>query len=260
MWGVFLTMINGIPKGTGNSRAIRADIAEDITLAELVEMMRTGQLFVDISGPIAENWDPVGTPLNKDTLLSDSTVATIEAFGAFTGEPTPDKAFAKFAAAGSGMYEKIGDIANKTGATMQYDFSGINWTTYKEIYLDLEFTDTAYVSDVYFRINASSTNVYAYSYIKAGAAGASGSTNAIIPPSGTVSVNANQYGRAVFRIWKVYGGFMIAFEIAPAYSGVPPISGITYYTGSTTLSTLDVVNSSGANGATRNAELWGMKK
>lgn len=65
-------MKDGIPKGTGNSRFLKAGIPSNITLKQMVDMLRAGTFPVDFKGINPDGWDVIGTPVNKQTLLPDT--------------------------------------------------------------------------------------------------------------------------------------------------------------------------------------------
>ena len=85
-------MKDGIIKGTGNSRYLKSSIAADITLAQLVSMLRAGTFPVDWNGLNSDGWDTIGTALNKANLLTD---ATAQALGLESTDPTINEALAK---------------------------------------------------------------------------------------------------------------------------------------------------------------------
>lgn len=75
-------MKDTIIKGTGNSRYLKAAIPENITHAELVQMLRNGTFPIDLNGINEGGIEQLGTPLNTATLLKDETGA---AFGVENG-------------------------------------------------------------------------------------------------------------------------------------------------------------------------------
>lgn len=71
-------MQDQVIKGTGNSRYLKSSIPEDITLSELVAMLRAGTFPIDFNGLNEEGIQTLGTPLNTATLVN---AAVGQAFG-----------------------------------------------------------------------------------------------------------------------------------------------------------------------------------
>lgn len=105
-----------------------------------------------------------GTTLNKANLLTDTTETAI------WGTPanrTVDAALAQLETKKANdsdlqakhlLYEKIRDITNANGnPSVSVDVSDINWTTYREILLVGEITESAAV-DIAIRLNSTATN------------------------------------------------------------------------------------------------------
>lgn len=78
--------------GTGNSRYLKSSIDADITLAELVSMLRAGTFPFDFNGINPAGITQDGTPLNAATLLSNDTA--IKIWGTSEGNPTVNLALA----------------------------------------------------------------------------------------------------------------------------------------------------------------------
>lgn len=87
-------MKDGIILGTGNSRTLKSGIGESTTWSNFLSMLRAGTLPIDLGGIVSEGWQQLGTPLNRSTLLSDSTAA---ALGMLKADPTVDDALALIA-------------------------------------------------------------------------------------------------------------------------------------------------------------------
>lgn len=64
-------MKDGIIKGTGNSRNLKAAIPADITHEQLVQMLIAGTLPIDLNGINLEGWQQIGDALCKGNLLDD---------------------------------------------------------------------------------------------------------------------------------------------------------------------------------------------
>lgn len=62
-----------IPKGTGDSRTLKSNISANTTFAEFLSMLRSGTLPIDIGAINAGGVQQMGTPLNKENLLTDET-------------------------------------------------------------------------------------------------------------------------------------------------------------------------------------------
>lgn len=68
-------MENLVPLGTGNSRLMKSNIPANTTLAQIIQMWNNGTFPYDIGPLNSAGISQQGTPLNKDTLLKDSTAA-----------------------------------------------------------------------------------------------------------------------------------------------------------------------------------------
>lgn len=68
-------MENLVPLGTGNSRLMKSNIPSNTTLAQLIQMWNNGTFPYDIGPLNSAGISQQGTPLNKDTLLKDTTAA-----------------------------------------------------------------------------------------------------------------------------------------------------------------------------------------
>lgn len=85
-------MKDTIIKGTGDSRYLKSAIPENITHAQLVQMLRNGTFPIDLNGINEAGIEQLGTPLNTATLLSDETA---EEIGIEKDNPTVDDALGK---------------------------------------------------------------------------------------------------------------------------------------------------------------------
>lgn len=83
-------MENLVPLGTGNSRLMKSNISSNTTLAQLIQMWNNGTFPYDIGPLNSAGISQQGTPLNKDTLLKDTTAAL---YG-LGSDATPDDVFA----------------------------------------------------------------------------------------------------------------------------------------------------------------------
>lgn len=70
-------MKDTIIKETGNSRFLRSSVAEDITFAEFIALLRAGRLPIDLAGINEEGIETLGMALSKENLLSEETEMTI---------------------------------------------------------------------------------------------------------------------------------------------------------------------------------------
>lgn len=68
-------MQDGIIKGLGNSRWLKSGIGNTTTWQQFLDSLIAGTLPIDLSGINEEGWDVLGTPLNKQTLLTDVAAA-----------------------------------------------------------------------------------------------------------------------------------------------------------------------------------------
>lgn len=66
-------MKDTIIKNTGNSRFLRSSVAEDITFAEFIALLRAGQLPIDLAGINEDGVEILGTALSKSNLLRDAS-------------------------------------------------------------------------------------------------------------------------------------------------------------------------------------------
>lgn len=70
-------MKDTIIKETGNSRFLRSIVAEDITFAEFIALLRAGQLPIDLAGINEEGIETLGMALSKENLLNEETEVAI---------------------------------------------------------------------------------------------------------------------------------------------------------------------------------------
>lgn len=68
-------MQNGIIKGQGNSRYLKSGIGSSTTWEQFLTSLIAGTLPIDLNGINEDGWDVLGTPLNKQTLLTDVAAA-----------------------------------------------------------------------------------------------------------------------------------------------------------------------------------------
>lgn len=102
-------MQDGIIKGLGNSRWLKSSIGNTTTWQQFLASLIAGTLPIDLSGINEDGWDQLGTPLNKATLLSDSTETEI--FGS-TQDRTVDDAF-------MGIWDRIEQIFQEVSNMFQ---------------------------------------------------------------------------------------------------------------------------------------------
>lgn len=79
-----------IPKGTGNSRYLKSSISAGTTWSDFLAMLRNGTLPIDLNGMNDAGIEQRGTPLSKETLLSDATAAL---FGLSGNNAIPENVF-----------------------------------------------------------------------------------------------------------------------------------------------------------------------
>lgn len=97
-------MKDTIIKETGNSRFLRSNIAEDITFAEFIALLRAGQLPIDLAGINEEGIETLGMALSKGNLLNEETEMTI---WGDVGDRTPTNALKKiYETFSAGLAEK----------------------------------------------------------------------------------------------------------------------------------------------------------
>lgn len=80
-------MQNFVPLGTGNSRLMKSNIPAGTTWEQAIAMLNSGTFPYDTGQLNAAGISVEGTPLNKQTLLQDTTA---QQFG-FTGDATVDQ-------------------------------------------------------------------------------------------------------------------------------------------------------------------------
>lgn len=68
-------MIDGVTKGTGNSRYMKADMSAINSFDDLKAALAAGTFTFDLNGINSAGWDVLGTPLSKATLLTDETAS-----------------------------------------------------------------------------------------------------------------------------------------------------------------------------------------
>lgn len=67
-----------IPKGNGNSRSLKSSIPNGTTWEQALEMLRNGTFPIDIGPVNDEGVAQRGSPVNKNTLLKDSTAGLFQ--------------------------------------------------------------------------------------------------------------------------------------------------------------------------------------
>lgn len=88
-------MQDQIIKGTGNSRFLKSSIPENITFEQFVSLLRAGIFPVDFNGLNDAGIEQLGTPINKTTLLKNSTVTKLGLTGNDFTDVTVDDALAE---------------------------------------------------------------------------------------------------------------------------------------------------------------------
>lgn len=89
-------MIDGKIAGTGNSRflkSISTFLTQYPTYADFAAALVAGTLPIDLNGINTTGWSQEGTPLNKVTLLSDTTASRLK----LSGDPTVNDALSALA-------------------------------------------------------------------------------------------------------------------------------------------------------------------
>lgn len=118
-------MQNGIIKGQGNSRYLKSGVGSSTTWEQFLESLIAGTLPIDLNGINEDGWDQLGTPLNKATLLSDSTET--ELFGDAQNR-TVDQAF-------MGLLAKI-QLIMQNVANMTLTVTDTNGTPLPGVYVN----------------------------------------------------------------------------------------------------------------------------
>lgn len=119
-----------IPKGNGNSRYLKSSIPESTTWQQVLTMLRNGTFPIDLNGINPDGVTQQGTPLNKESLLTDATSASIWFDGSEPADPTVNNALAKLQS--NIIYPQIvvetqiGDIISiqKDGIVLEYTAVG----------------------------------------------------------------------------------------------------------------------------------------
>lgn len=88
-------MQDQIIKGTGNSRFLKSSIPENITFEQFVSLLRAGTFPMDFNGINDAGIEQLGTPINKTTLLKNSTVTKLGLAGNDFTDVTVDDALAE---------------------------------------------------------------------------------------------------------------------------------------------------------------------
>lgn len=113
-------------KGTGNSRYLKSIsnfLTQYPTYADFVSALVAGTLPIDLNGINSAGVTTIGTPLNKNNLLKDSTAS---AYG-FGSNATIDQILAAI----KNTVIPNASVASATNATnaANTDFTNANWTT-----------------------------------------------------------------------------------------------------------------------------------
>lgn len=99
-----------IPLGTGNSRFLKSSIPENITFAQLVQLLRGGTFPVDFNGLNPEGISQMGSVYSKGNVLPDDVCAMLgistesepkDAFSRLSGANNALRFLAKYVAAGN---------------------------------------------------------------------------------------------------------------------------------------------------------------
>lgn len=88
-------MQDQIIKGTGNSRFLKSAVLENTTHEELIALLRAGTFPIDLNGLNEAGIEQLGTPINKSTLLKNSTVTKLGLAGNDFAGVTVDDALAE---------------------------------------------------------------------------------------------------------------------------------------------------------------------
>lgn len=97
-------MKDSIIKNTGNSRYLKSAISAATTWEQFRAALIAGTLPIDLNGINTAGWQQVGDALNKSNLLSDATVAALNAFltSALPANPKVTDALKSLATVGLG--------------------------------------------------------------------------------------------------------------------------------------------------------------
>ena len=97
-----------IPNGTGNSRYMKSSVPSGTTWEQALAMLRAGTFPFDLNGVNASGVAQMGTPLNKASLLQDSTASAL----GLSGDPTVDDAFSKIDSLIGSLDSEVSGLAN----------------------------------------------------------------------------------------------------------------------------------------------------
>ena len=110
-------MKDSIQAGTGNSRYLKS-VSDFLTqypnYSSFAAALVAGTLPIDLNGINAAGFSQVGTPLNKSTLLKDSTATAL----GLTSDDVPDDAFATIASSLSSISAWETDATTKINALL----------------------------------------------------------------------------------------------------------------------------------------------
>ena len=142
-------MKDTIIKETGNSRFLRSSVAEDITFAEFIALLRAGQLPIDLAGINEEGIETLGMALSKGNLLNEETEMTI---WGDVGDRTPTNALKKiYEIFSAGLAEKAKIVAGTysgsgltSGKTISLGFAPIAVIIANDTYEEVYVTATGY--------------------------------------------------------------------------------------------------------------------
>ena len=123
-------MRDSIIKNTGNSRYLKSAISAATTWEQFRAALIAGTLPIDLNGINTAGWQQVGDALNKANLLSDATVAALNAFltSALPANPQVTDALNALATVGlgkiaTGSYVGTGAAGQATPNTLNFGFA-----------------------------------------------------------------------------------------------------------------------------------------
>lgn len=120
-------MIDGIIKGTGNSRKLKS-VSNFLSLyptyADFAAALIAGTLPIDLAGINADGWQQLATALSKGNLLSDETAAKY--FASVTGTETVDQVLSLLGRFNRGLGNDYGWEKYKTETVKSVALGGLS--------------------------------------------------------------------------------------------------------------------------------------
>lgn len=116
-------MLDTIIKGEGNSRNLKSSIPDGTTWTQALAMLRAGTFPVDLFGINEAGMNVVGTPYNKNSVLTDVTCTTV----GIPSTSVPNDAFQKLGERAASLESGKVDKTEKTDFGVVSNVAKTNW-------------------------------------------------------------------------------------------------------------------------------------